>query len=196
MKGRIAGGFAFYCHGTSSAFADRGQLLAIDFSGVTSTRPASSWLTPAERQHLDEMVTAYQKGLLAEAQHAAEEALKAKQAARRSAEEALKAKQVAEADAKAAKRQRLNPRGAARASSAKAKVLLVPGTKIEYAVIKSTIAGKFEGWDGHTIFNLANGQRWQVFKQRRSLFHAGPRTTSRWKSGLLPWEASWMFFRL
>lgn len=119
-------------------------------------------LTPAERQHLDEVVTAYKKGLLVEAQHTAEEALKAKQAAQRSAEEALKAKQVAEAETQAAKAAAVESKGSDKGFFAKAKVKIVPGTKIEYAEIKTTIQGKFEGWTGRTVFNLANGQRWQV----------------------------------
>ena len=133
-------------------------------------------LTPAERKHLDEMVSAYKQGLVAAAQHTAEEALVAQQAAQRSAEEALKdkqaaqrsadeavkAKQVAEAETKAAKAEAIESKGSDKGFFAKAKVKVVPGTKIEYAEIKTTVLGKFEGWSGRTIFNLANGQRWQV----------------------------------
>ena len=49
-------------------------------------------------------------------------------------------------------------------------MLLVPGTKIEYAVVKSTIVGKFEGWDGYTVFPLANGQRWRVANSGEHFF--------------------------
>jgi hypothetical protein len=45
---------------------------------------------------------------------------------------------------------------------AKAKVLLAPGTDVEYAAIESRIAGDFTGWDGKAIFTLENGQRWQL----------------------------------
>jgi hypothetical protein len=105
-------------------------------------------LTPEERKHLDEMVAAYKKGLIT--------------AAQRSAEEALKAKQAAEAEALAAKQEAADSKATSQGFFAKAKIKLVPGTQIEYAEIKSTILGKFEGWEGHTVFNLANGQRWQV----------------------------------
>ena len=119
-------------------------------------------LTPAERKHLDEMVSAYKQGLVAAAQHTAEEATVAKQAAQRSAEEALKAKQTAEAETKAAKAEAVESKGSNKGFFAKAKVKVVPGTTIEYAEIKSTIPGKFEGWGGRTVFHLENGQQWQV----------------------------------
>ena len=45
---------------------------------------------------------------------------------------------------------------------ARAKVLLTPGTEIEYATVESRIAGDFQGWDGRTLFTLENGQRWQA----------------------------------
>jgi hypothetical protein len=56
---------------------------------------------------------------------------------------------------------------------AKAKVLLRPGTQVEYDAFKSTIPGKIEGWDGHTVFTLANGDRWQVANGER--YYCGPR---------------------
>jgi hypothetical protein len=45
---------------------------------------------------------------------------------------------------------------------AKAKVLLTPGTEVEYAAVESRIAGDFTGWEGRPIFTLENGQRWQI----------------------------------
>jgi hypothetical protein len=45
---------------------------------------------------------------------------------------------------------------------AKAKVLLTPGTQIEYATVDSRIAGEFRGWEGRTTLTLENGQRWQT----------------------------------
>ncbi|MSU50952.1 MAG: hypothetical protein EXS37_17985 [Opitutus sp.] len=44
----------------------------------------------------------------------------------------------------------------------KAKVVVSPGTKVEYAAVESRIAGEFRGWEGRTTFTLENGQRWQV----------------------------------
>lgn len=45
---------------------------------------------------------------------------------------------------------------------AKAKVVLAPGTKVEFAAVESRIAGQFSGWSARTVFVLENGQRWQV----------------------------------
>ncbi len=45
---------------------------------------------------------------------------------------------------------------------ARAKVLLTPGTEIEYATVESRIAGDFMGWEGRAVLTLENGQRWQI----------------------------------
>lgn len=118
-----------------------------------------SRLSPEELGRLNSLVEAYKSGSLAAARRAAEEA----QLARRLAEE----KAVrSEAEAQAA-RQATAQAEAAKASKAdkgflaKAKVRLLPGTRVEYAMIESTIPGKFRGWEGRAIFLLANGQRWQ-----------------------------------
>lgn len=112
-------------------------------------------LSPAEISRLDALITAYKNGAVATVRRSADEALAAKQAA-------LVAKQAAEAEAKAAKDEVVEYKKTNLGFFSKAKILLMPGTKVEYAVIKSTIPGKFRGWDGRPIFLLANGQRWQV----------------------------------
>jgi hypothetical protein len=128
-------------------------------------------LTPAERRHLDKLIAAAQQNLAADARQSAEKARVAKQ----KADEALAAKSAAEAEARAMKEAAKVAKYEAELSKAesvetkaskgffaKAKVMIVPGTKIEYAEVQSKILGKFEGWEGRTIFRLANGQRWQV----------------------------------
>jgi hypothetical protein len=45
---------------------------------------------------------------------------------------------------------------------AKAKVILTPGTAVEYEAVKSRIVGEFNGWEARTVLVLENGQRWQV----------------------------------
>lgn len=105
-------------------------------------------LTPAERQRLDELIAAYKQDSVA--------------AAQRTAAEAVAARQTAEAEAKAAKAEVAESKAGRKGFFAKAKVMVVPGTQIEYLEIKSTIPGKFSGWEARTIFHLANGQRWQV----------------------------------
>lgn len=122
-------------------------------------------LSPAQRQHLDALIAGFKQGLATAAQKSAEEARVAKQ----KADAALAAQRVAEAEAKLAKdeakaikAEAADTKADRKGFFAKAKVMIVPGTKIEYAEIKSTIVGKFEGWEGRTIFQLANNQRWQV----------------------------------
>jgi hypothetical protein len=103
-------------------------------------------LTPAELAKLDALVRDYRSGAL--------------EVARRAAAEAESRAAKAEAKAQAA------DAGVARKPDesllSKAKVLLTPGTKVEYTTVESHLAGEFRGWDAHTVFNLENGQRWQA----------------------------------
>lgn len=109
-------------------------------------------LSPEERQHLATLIEAYKKDAFAEGR---------------------KVEKAAVIAAQAAAPKPTNPQLASNSSSAnstghslgfleKAKVLLKPGTQVEYEPIKSTIVGRFEGWESNTVFFLANGQRWQV----------------------------------
>lgn len=113
-------------------------------------------LSPAALARLDQLVAAYQRGEVASVRAAAA----AEVQAARAAADAEKAKARAEteaAQAEAAKAKESSP-----GLLAKAKVLLSPGTKVEYAAIESCIAGDFDGWEGHTVFTLENGQHWRV----------------------------------
>lgn len=97
-------------------------------------------LTLGQRQRLDEMIAAYKQDAVA--------------AVRQSAAGA----HAAEAGKVEAGESRAGGKG----FFAKARLMVVPGTQIEYAEIKTTIPGKFDGWEAGTVFRLANGQRWQV----------------------------------
>ncbi|WP_221032238.1 hypothetical protein [Actomonas aquatica] len=44
----------------------------------------------------------------------------------------------------------------------RAKVLLTPGTKIEYTTVSSRLTEEFRGWNAGTLFRLENGQVWRV----------------------------------
>jgi hypothetical protein len=122
-------------------------------------------LSPAQRQHLDALIAGFKQGLTIAARQSAEEA----RVARQKADEALVAQRAAEAEtklakdeAKAVKAEAAETKTDRKGFFAKARVMIVPGTKIEYAEIKSTVLGKFEGWEGRSVFRLANNQRWQV----------------------------------
>lgn len=122
-----------------------GSLRADEFSSAGLEK-----LTPAERARLDALVRSYQQGTLEAARQQAVAAQVAKQAAE---ERAAKA----EAAAKAREKRSEEP-----SLLAKAKVLLTPGTEIEYTTVESRLVGDFQGWQRGTTFRLENGQRWQV----------------------------------
>lgn len=42
-----------------------------------------------------------------------------------------------------------------------AKVVVAPGTRIEFAAVESRLTGTFTGWDPRGVFALENGQRWR-----------------------------------
>lgn len=120
-------------------------------------------LSPEELARLDALIRDYKSGALAAAQReaaaAAEARVRAEAKAARAEEEARAAKLAADAKAKAA--EEAAAKKAETSLLARAKVLLTPGTQIDYAAVESRIAGEFRGWSGRTVFALENGQRWQ-----------------------------------
>jgi hypothetical protein len=122
-----------------------GSLRADEFSSAGLEK-----LTPAERVRLDALVRSYQQGTLEAARNEAAAARAAKTAAE---ERAAKAEAAAKSREKRADEPSL---------LARAKVLLTPGTEIEYTTVESRIVGEFQGWQRGTTFRLENGQRWQV----------------------------------
>jgi len=123
-------------------------------------------LSPAELARLDALVRDYKSGALLEARRAAEMAAQAQAAAEARAAQA----ETARAEAAKAEAMRVETARAEAARKtepgpsllAKAKVLLTPGTQIEYATVESRISGEFRGWDPATIFTLEDGSRWRV----------------------------------
>jgi hypothetical protein len=122
-------------------------------------------LSPAELARLDALIQDFKNGTsnaaalseqLAAARREAAAAASAKAAAEKRATQAEAAAAKATASEAAAKKNE----GASLLS--RAKVLLTPGTEIEFATVESRIAGTFRGWTAHSVFTLENGQRWQV----------------------------------
>jgi hypothetical protein len=103
-------------------------------------------LSPEALARLDALVQAYKSGAVAKARAEAE------------AQAAKAAAAVAAAAAKAKEKEKADSPG----FFAKAKVLLMPGTKIEYSELESRLVGNFTGWEGRKVFTLENGQHWQV----------------------------------
>jgi hypothetical protein len=128
-------------------FAD-GELFSRSVSPEDFNAAGLGQLSPLQLKRLDELVGAYRASVVT--------------AARRTADEALQAKRATETEAKAAQVEAAESKNSSQGFLPKAKVMLVPGTPVEYAMIKTTIRGKFEGWESQTVFTLANGQRWQV----------------------------------
>lgn len=42
-----------------------------------------------------------------------------------------------------------------------AKVVVAPGTRIEFSAVESRLTGTFTGWEPRGVFALENGQRWR-----------------------------------
>lgn len=133
-----------------------------------------SKLSPEELARLDALVRDYKSGALVAAQREIAAAGEARAAAEAKVARAEAETQAAKADAVKAEAARVEAAKTAQAEAAKAKkaesgsllqrakVLLTPGTEIEYVTVESRIAGDFRGWSGKTVFKLENGQRWQV----------------------------------
>jgi hypothetical protein len=130
---------------------------AVDYSSAGLAK-----LTPAELARLDELVRDYKSGALelAQRQAAAAEAAKANAEAAKTAAE--KAKAVAEAKAVKVEADMARDKKTEPGLLAKAKVMLTPGTQVEYTTVESRIAGDFTGWEGRSVLTLENGQRWQI----------------------------------
>lgn len=130
-----------------------------------------SKLTPAELARLDALVRDYKSGALVAAQREAAEARAAAETKIAKAEAdaqaaRIEAQKAELARAEAAKTAEVEAAKAKKAESggllSRAKVLLTPGTEVEYATTESRIVGDFKGWEGNTVYTLENGQRWKI----------------------------------
>ena len=114
-------------------------------------------LSPEELARLDALVRDFKSGALVAAKREAAAAEAARAAAERKAAQA-----EAQAAARAMEGAAVKEKKTAGGLLTNAKVLLTPGTDVEYAATESRIAGDFTGWEGKSIFTLENGQRWQL----------------------------------
>lgn len=111
-----------------------------------------SKLTPEELARLDALVGDFKTGALAAAR---EETAAAEAKAAEAEAEARAAKEKSEA----LQRQQAKPE---EGLLSKAKVLLMPGTKVEYQPLESRIVGTISGWEPRMTFRLENGEQWRV----------------------------------
>jgi hypothetical protein len=145
------------CVWTAAMLAARGAeenftkaVRAEDFSAAGLAK-----LSPDELARLDALVRDFKSGALLAARREA--------AAAEAARVAAEAK-AAKVEAEAVKEKEKKSEGGL---LAKARVLLKPGTEVDYEATESRIVGNFTGWDGRPIFKLENGQRWQVANASR-----------------------------
>lgn len=52
-------------------------------------------------------------------------------------------------------------RGETASTGSDARVVVAPGTKVEFAAVESRLTGNFTGWEPRGVFALENGQRWR-----------------------------------
>jgi type IV secretory pathway VirB10-like protein len=141
------------------------------------TSAGLSKLTPEELARLDRLIADYKSGALEAAQKTAADAATAQAAAEARASQAeaetkaaVAATERARQEAQAEKAKRTADAAAAAEAARKAaasastenKVIISPGTRVEYRAFESHIVGKVDGWDAHTVFTLENGTRWEV----------------------------------
>jgi hypothetical protein len=121
-------------------------------------------LTPEQRAELDALVRARQSGAVARAK---EETAKVVTDTVR----AQTTQEVTKAVTEQVRTETAKKVAAQKAASAslidRMKVVLRPGTEIEYATLDATLAGPFHGWEKGRIFTLTNGQRWVVTDDER-----------------------------
>jgi len=111
-------------------------------------------LSPEELARLDALVKAKQTGAVA---RATEETTKAVRAETTKAVTEQVRQQV-QAEARGGAQKQAAPSG----FIDRMKVVLKPGTEIEYTTLDAVLARPFDGWQNGTILTLTNGQRWAV----------------------------------
>ena len=150
LRGCLGVAFLLPARAAEEAFSK--AVRAEDFSAAGLAK-----LSPQELARLDALVRDFKSGALVAAKREAAAAEAARVAAEQKAAQA-----EAQATARAMEVAAVKEKKADGGLLSKAKVLLTPGTDVEYAATESRIAGDFTGWEGKAIFTLENGQRWQI----------------------------------
>ncbi len=123
-------------------------------------------LTPEERARLDALVRALQAGTLTRAKVEAAREVREQAKAEVKAEVVEQVKAEVREQVKAEYKAEVAKDSQKKASSggflSSFKVLLKPGTVIEYTTLDEAIVPPFNGWRKGSIFLLTNGQRWIV----------------------------------
>jgi hypothetical protein len=165
------------CFCVASLFA--APLLRADDSFTKTLSPADfaaaglDKLTPDELARLNALIRARETGQPApvseEVKAQIREEAKAEVRQEVKAEVKAEVKEEVKAEVKAEVREEVkaevqaeNPKPASPGFVDRVKVLLRPGTEIQYTTLETTLLPPFHGWSNGTMFTLANGQRWIV----------------------------------
>jgi hypothetical protein len=116
-------------------------------------------LTPDELAKLDALIRGEKAGAVAKAK---EETAKAVTATVTASVAATVRQEVQAEDKKAAEK-----KAASASILERMKVVLKPGTEIEYTTLDAELIPPFHGWEKDTILRLTNGQRWVVVEDAR-----------------------------
>lgn len=115
-------------------------------------------LTPEELAALDALVQGRQVGAVAKAK----EETKVETTKAVTEEVRKKVTQEVTQQVKAEDFQAEQKKSASKGIIEKLKVVLKPGTEIEYTTLDAVLLPPFGGWEKGTVFTLTNGQRWVV----------------------------------
>jgi hypothetical protein len=120
-------------------------------------------LTPDELAKLDALIRGEKAGAVAKAKEETAKVVTATVTATVTAQVAASVRQEVQAeDKKAAEK-----KAASASILERMKVVLKPGTEIEYTTLDAELVPPFHGWEKDTILRLTNGQRWLVVDDTR-----------------------------
>ena len=127
-------------------------------------------LTPDELARLDALVKNHQTGVVAKVTEETakvvtaevREQVKAEVTAQVKAEVTAQVKAEVTEQVKAEDKKEAQKQAASSSLMSRVKVLLTPGTEIEYSTLDATLLPPFHGWQKGTVFYLSNGQRWMA----------------------------------
>jgi hypothetical protein len=120
-------------------------------------------LTPDELAKLDALIRGEKAGAVAQAKEETAKTVAATVTATVTADVTASVRQEVQAeDRKAA-----DKKAASAGFLERVKVVLKPGTEIEYTTLDAMLMPPFHGWEKDTILRLTNGQRWLVVDDQR-----------------------------
>jgi len=115
-------------------------------------------LTPDELARLDELVRGEKTGAVAKATVETTKVVTANVTAAVTATVTASVRQEVQAEDRKVEQKK----AASESFLDRMKVVLKPGTQVEYSTLDAVLVPPFHGWQPGTVFTLTNGQRWVV----------------------------------